>query len=67
MLQWEVVEKYEGKLPYQWYIWRTLSLAIRQQTQIGKHLVWRIGQGLPKDTSTVPSKNSIGGDFSFVI
>ena len=34
-------------VPYKWYIWRTLSLAIRQQTQIGEHLVWRIGQGLP--------------------
>ena len=34
-------------IPYKWYIWRILSLAIRQLTQIGEHLVWRIGQGLP--------------------
>ena len=30
------------KIPYEWYIWRTLSLAVWEEKQIGGHLVWRI-------------------------
>ena len=29
-------------VPYAWYIWRSLSLAIWEETGIGGHLVWRI-------------------------
>ena len=31
-------------VPYAWYIWRALSLAIWEETGIGGHLVWRISQ-----------------------
>ena len=35
--------------------------------QIDEHLVWRVGQGMPKILSQCPFKNSIGSDFFLVI
>ena len=29
-------------IPYEWYIWRTLSLVVWEEKQIGGHLVWWI-------------------------
>ena len=39
-------------MPKEWYIWWTLSLAVWQQAQIGKHLVWRVG--MAKDCYEIP-------------
>ena len=55
-------------IPLEWYIWQTLNLAIWQQTQIIKHLVWRIlVRHCHKILPHYPLKNSIGGDFRLVI
>ena len=45
----------------------TSSLVIRQQTEIDKHLVWQIGQGLLNILPRCPLENSIGSEFSLVI
>ena len=39
------VEAMHFHIPYEWYIWQTLSLANQSTKQIiNEHLVWRSGQ-----------------------